>query len=135
MTTIIEIITQSLRKANVIPQTATPSASQAATALGDLNRMMALWEEGDIFLQYYTQTDTADTFPCAEYTEMGVIGSLAIAVCPNYGRAVSAELLAYTEAGMEVIRRKAQNKKMRPVDMSHLPAGSGWRNRSNILDG
>lgn len=135
MAAIIDIITAAYRKANIIPKTATPSAAQGQIALDDLNRMMWLWEANDINLQWYTQTDTTTTYPCAEYTQQGVIGSLAVILCAGARIPVSPELAVYTDQGMEAITRKAMNKKLRPVDMSHLPAGSGWRDRSNILDG
>ena len=137
--TLIELITLALRKANIIAQNATPSAGQAAECLAQLNIMFPLWEESDIFLQWYMQTDTAADYPGPDYSQQGVIGHLALSVCGNYGRQPPATLsnplgTGYADVGMEVIRRKAQNKKLRPVDLTHLPAGSGWRG-GNILTG
>lgn len=135
MTTNIDIITQAFRKANIIAQIANPSAAQSEQGLADLNRMMYMLEQSDIYLQWYTQTDTAATFPCPEYTEQGVIGSLAVAISPNYGREVSVELAKYASDGMAVISRKSINKKIRPVDVSHLPPGSGLRGLGRIFEG
>jgi hypothetical protein len=121
----IELITQALRKINVIAQIATPTAGQASDALAELNRMMSRWEEENIGLQYYTQSTLSDDFPCADYTHQGVIGSLAAALAANYGRALSPEAVKYMEDGMRTILNKIISKQMRPADMSHLPEGSG----------
>jgi hypothetical protein len=138
--TLIELITQALRKVNIIAQNATPSAGQAAECLAQLNIMFPMWEESDIFLQWYTQTDTAADYPGPDYSQQGVIGALAVAIAGNYGRRIPPELsnplgTGYADVGIEVIRRKAINRKMRPADLTHLPTGSGWRHASNILTG
>lgn len=138
--TLIELITQALRKVNIIAQNAAPSAGQAAECLGQLNIMFPMWEESDIFLQWYTQTDTAAEYPGPDYSQQGVIGALAIAIAGNYGRQIPPTLsnpagTGYADLGMEVIRRKAINKKMRPADLAHLPQGSGFRDRFDIESG
>lgn len=131
-TPIIDLITQSLRKANIIGQNATPTAGQSSTALGELNRMFTRWEEDDIRLQYFVQTDVAADFPCPDYTHQGVIGMLAVALCGNYGRRVQPELsnglgTGYADVGMATIMRKAMNDLLPRADLSHLPRGSGNR--------
>lgn len=135
MSTNIEIITAAYRKANIIPKVASPSGAQGQAALDDLNRLMWKLEEDDIHLQWYTQTDTAATFPCAQYTEQGVIGALAIVLCAGARIPVNPELALYADQGMQTITRKAMNKKLLPVDMSHLPHGTGRRERWNIEEG
>ncbi len=130
---IIDVVTRALRKINVVPEGVTPSAEQGAACLDQLNSMFPAWEESDIFLQWYPQTSTADDFPCPDYCIDGVIGSLAIAMAPAYGVGVSPELASYMDAGMQIIRRKAMNKKLRPVDLSHLPQGRAGR--SDIFNG
>jgi hypothetical protein len=134
----IDIIRLALRKAQIIPLTATPSAGQADEALKDLNTLMNRMEQDGIRLQYFNQTSPADDFPCPEYTHQGVIGMLAMSLCANFGRSVPAELsngagTGYADVGMQTIMRKAMNDQLPRADMSHLPQGSGrrrgWDNR------
>lgn len=125
---IIDLIDRALRKINVIPEGVTCSAEQGATGLAELNSMFPLWEEDGIRLQWFFQDSTANDFPCPEYTIQGVIGALAIALAPQYGREISQELLLYADMGMQTIVRKAMNAQLPRADMSHLPQGSGQRN-------
>jgi hypothetical protein len=133
--TLIELITQSLRKINVIGKTAAPTATMGAECLAQLNLMFPMWEEQDVLLQWYTQTDTTADYPGPEYSLQGVIGALAIAMAANYGRQVSIEAAKYADDGWQVIANAQVRRRMRPADVSHLPEGSGFRDRFNIESG
>jgi hypothetical protein len=128
----IDIVRSALRKAQIIPITANPSAAQAAEVLADLNTMMNAWEEDGVRLQYFNQTVLADDFPCPEYTHQGVIGMLAVRIAPNFGRTVPAELsngagTGYADVGWATILRKAMNDQLPTADLSNLPRGAGRR--------
>lgn len=108
--------------------------------LTELNTMMQRWEQDGVLVQYFTQTSTSDDFPCQEYTHQGVIGMLAVAIAPNFGRSVPPELsnplgTGYADVGWQTILRKAMNDSLPTADMSHLPQGSGQRDRFDIEAG
>ncbi len=130
--TVLELITGSLRKLNVINEIETPSAEQGAKCLEALNDMLEQWEEDDIKLQYYRQSATSATFPCADYTIAGVRAALAIRVAGDFGATVSTELAAEFDSGMTTIVRKAMNTQLSEASMRHLP---GSYRTFNILTG
>jgi hypothetical protein len=130
--TILELITGSLRKLNVINEIETPSAEQGAKCLEALNDMLEQWEEDGVKLQYYRQSSTSATFPCQAYTLVGVRAALAIRVAGDFGATVSTELAAEFDSGYSTILRKVMNAQLPEASMSHLPGVSG---RFNILTG
>lgn len=128
----LELITGSLRKLNVINEIETPSAEQGAKCLEALNDMMEQWEEDGIRLQYFKQSATSDTFPCAAYTQVGVRAALAIRVAGDFGATVTTELAAEFDVGFSTILRKAVDHDLGEASMAHLPGS--YRN-FNILTG
>lgn len=133
MSTNVQIIKDALLLLNLIGETEDPSAEQGATMLRLLNQMMELWEENDIKLQYYEQTNTTATFPCPAYSEIGVAAALAIMAAPNFGASISPELQERYRQGYEVISRKAVQRRMKESDMRHVPGPTG--RRSDIFEG
>lgn len=130
--TLLELITGSLRKINVVNEIETASAEQGAKCLESLNDMLEQWEEDGIKLQYFRQTDTSATFPCQAYTQVGVRAALAVRVAGDFGATVSVELAAELIDGMATITRKAVSAQLGEASMSHLPgAYRPW----NILTG
>lgn len=133
----IDIITRALRKINVNPEGVTPSAEQTQDSLDEMNSMINRWLEEDVNIQYFSQTEASDPFPCHEYTHQGVIGQLAVAIAGNYGIPVPAELsnplgTGYADVGWQTILRKAMNDNLPRADLSHLPQGSGKRRNFDI---
>lgn len=119
--TILELITGALRKLNVINEIETPSAEQGAKCLEALNDMLAQWEEEGIVLQYFRQSVTSATYPCQDYTIVGVRAALAIRVAGDFGATASVELAAEYDSGYSTILRKAMTKELPEASMSHLP--------------
>ena len=128
----LELITGALRKLNVINEIETPSAEQGAKCLEALNDMMEQWEENDIKLQYFAQSQTSATFPCPAYANTGVRAALAIRVAVDFGATVSIELAAEYDSGYSTICRKNVIRQLEEASMAHLP---GRRSRYNIITG
>lgn len=137
MATNAQFITDSLRELNVIGETETADANQGAYGLRALNRMIEAWTEGDIEIGFFKQSSTSDDITIPEWTEFGVVTSLAVRVASHYGATVSAELAKAQRDGYRVILRKSIVEKTRTADLSHMPLGQGkWRfSRRNILTG
>lgn len=131
MTANVVLIGDALRLLNVISESETPSAEQGSHALRRLNQLMEVWEEEDVKLGYFAQSDTTATCPIPAYAEKGVTGVLALDLAATYGAEPSAACVKFAEDGYQLILRKAVNAKLQGVDMTHLGSGA----RFNIETG
>lgn len=134
MTTNVVIIGDALREIGVIAETETPSPEQGAHGLRRLNQMLEAWTEDGIDLGYFPQTSTTATIQIPAWAEAGVIAKLSIRLAPHYGATVSQELVDDADAGYGMILRKSQSEQLTPMDMSHMPRGSGRRTRNILTD-
>jgi len=126
VSTNLEIITDALRLLGVVSESETPSPEQGAHALRRLNRMIEQWTENDIELGYFAQSNTTDTCPIPLWAERGVISKLAQdlrAVYPS--SSLEASVFDDSQNGFGTIARRSLLDKLKPSDMSHMPAGEG----------
>lgn len=120
-----EVIGDALRELNVIFEGQTPSAEQGLYGLRKLNEMMEEWTEREVDLGYFAQSAATDTCPIPAWSEKAVKSNLAVALAPKYGASVSPELGLEASSSFQVVQRKCMVEKLKPADMSHLPAGAG----------
>ena len=133
MTTNLTIIGDALRDINVISEIDTVSPEQGKFGLRKLNQLMEMWKESSLDLQYFAQTSTTDTIPIPDWAELAVTHALAILMAPGMSAPISAELFALADITVNVVKIKLQSEALTHVDLSHLPAGAGYRRRRNIL--
>lgn len=127
MTTIIQLISDSLLDLGVINESETPSPEQGFHALRKLNEMLEAWEEESIRLGWCEQSTTTGDAPLPPYALRGVTAALAIELAPSYGGAASITpaLTAKLEAGMALIHRKAALKNLKPLQTA-IARGEGY---------
>lgn len=135
MATNLELITDALREINVINEVQTPSAAQGEQCLRKLNRMMEKWKEDGITLGWFAQSDTTDTAPIPDWSELLVTLGLAIRCAPQYGGSITPETAAAFSSSMNTVKRKLINEQLDNADMSHMPIGQGhFDSRYDILN-
>lgn len=125
MATNLEIINTALREINVIAETQDASAEQGTTCLQKLNEMLEMWREVDIDFGWYEQGTTTDEAPIPLYAQAGVWSNLAVLCASQYGKTVSAELATVADRTYRFLQSKFQREKLKGVDLSNLPEGSG----------
>jgi hypothetical protein len=120
MTTNLDVITDSYRKANVINDRETLSSKQANQGLVLLNDMMSDWEEDGIELGYYPVTLNED-IPIDDKHLRGVKYNLSRAVAGDNSLPLSQEVLRIAELTYARLE-KATTENM-DADFSHMPNG------------
>jgi len=134
MSTILQVIDDSLRELNIIAETDTASAEQGKFALRRLNQMMALWKTTkDIDLGYFDQTSTSSDIPVPDWALLAVTLGLAIAIASKYGATVSQELAMTAGSSIGGVQTKLMVENKRGVDLSYLPVGQGHYGRGNNI--
>ena len=134
MSTVLEVIEDSLREINVISEVDSASAEQGKYALRRLNQMMNLWRETmDIDLGWYDQSTTSGTMPTPDWAELAITMGLAITIAPKYGASISAETASVAQSAIGGVQTKLIVEKKKGVDMSYLPVGSGHYGRGNSI--
>ena len=134
MSTVLEVIEDSLREINVISEVDSASAEQGKYALRRLNQMMNLWRETmDIDLGWYDQSTTSGTMPTPDWAELAITMGLAITIAPKYGASISAETASVAQSAIGGVQTKLIVEKKKGVDMSYLPVGSGHYGRGNNI--
>lgn len=86
-TTVIQLITDSLRLVNVINANQSPSAEQGISVLHILNEMLADAQADGIRLGWYpiADADIANEAPLSDEDIRGVKFCLALEICPYFG--------------------------------------------------
>jgi hypothetical protein len=85
MATNLDVITDAMRRMNIIHERETPSSTQGQQGLDLLNDMLADWEEDGIELGYYPQTSTSATIPVEDHALRGIKYNLALEFGAEYG--------------------------------------------------
>ena len=91
-----ELINLALGKIRVVEGGVTANATDSATTLGALNRMMAEWRERSMDFNWFAQDTLGDTVPLPDYAEEGVAANLAIRVASDFSAVVTQQ--TYDEA-------------------------------------
>jgi hypothetical protein len=112
----LDLISRSLRLANVIAEGETPSAAAGADALAALNAMLAEWEIKGIRLGLPTLT-LSSTIPLPASHENPIVYSLAAMLAAEYGAPLNPTLAAMADAGMSAMATMY----VRPPELAPLP--------------
>lgn len=131
------LIADSLGLIGVLPAGKVPSANQADQAIRKLNGLLPPWLADGIDLQYVEQTvaQLGENCPITAESVLAVTYFLGFALAPHYGKAISPELLSVGQGLYASLLREAVSSKIRNLDMTNLPRGTGHRLVSNILTG
>lgn len=132
---VIDLVTDSLRRATIIGQTATPSAEQGADAVTKLNDVMASLAGDGIDLGWNPKATTAETFVFpAEHVDT-IKALLVLAVCGGYGADPPLRDVAIADAGYKRLLRQAIYANARETRTDNLPRGDAQSIAFNILTG
>lgn len=135
MSTNRQVVTDALREIHVLDSDeTTASPEDAALALREMNRMMALLVADGIDLGFPPQNDLADDFPLDATTEAQIIPLLAQRLLKHFqGATPSPSLIEDADTAKKQLQRAAVLANMEEADMRHIPLGEGYCDRSSIL--
>lgn len=134
----LELITDAFRQIGMIDENESPSAEQGQVGLRRLNQLLAAWAtppSSICFPSWFPQTSLSDTLPIPDYAERAVTAALAIELCAAYQRPVSDAIAVVASNGYQDLLVRHMNQRLRPVDLSHLPAGEAHRHTFDIING
>jgi len=133
--TLLEIVTDALRIATVIGQTATPSAEQGQDAVTKYNDLMASLEEDGIDLGHFPKATTADDveLPAGEIATIKAL--LVVRLCDGYGLQVPVVAGGLAEAGYRRLLTKATYQNARETRTDNAPGGDAQRYTYDITRG
>jgi hypothetical protein len=120
-----ELIDLALGKIGIVEAGDSANATDSATALGVLNRMMAEWRERSMDFNWFTQDTLGDTVPLPKWAEEGVISNLALRAASDFRVTASMELALEAAKGLRTIGNTLITQTLDNTDMSHLPMGTG----------
>ena len=121
MPTNLDVITDALRKANILNEREIPSSAQSESGLTLLNDMMSDWEEDGIELGYFPQTSNADTFPVEDKFLRGVKYNLARGIAGDYGIDLPPEALRIADLTFDRLAQATAEEAFSKFD--HMPTG------------
>ena len=127
-----ELINLALGKIRVVEGGVTANATDSATTLGALNRMMAEWRERSMDFNWFAQDTLGDTVPLPDYAEEGVAANLAIRVASDFSAVVTQQTYDEARDGLRTIGNTLISQGLDNADMSHLPQGEGKYNQYDI---
>lgn len=120
-----DFITSALRLIGVLNEVETASPEQGTQGLEALNDLMAHLEQDGLNLNYYEQSDlTADT-PLPRFSRPAIKYRLAISLAPEYGRAVTPEMVATADEYYSSLIRQSVSSNLREMDLTELPGSYG----------
>lgn len=120
-----ELINLALIKLRVIEAGVDASATDSATTLGVLNRMMAEWRQRSMDVNWFAQDSLTDTAPLPDYAEEGVAANLAVRAASDFSAVVTQQTYDEARDGKRTIANTLININLDNADMSHLPQGEG----------
>lgn len=126
------LINLALGKLGVIEAGETANATDSATCLGVLNRMMAEWRERDMDMDWFTQDTLDDDVPLPEWAEEAIAANVAVRAAADFRSPVTSELLTQAMDGKRTVGNTLINQELDNADMSHLPYGDGRLSRYDI---
>lgn len=126
-----ELIDRALSALSIIEAGDSANSTDSATALDELNTMMAEWKVNDKDLQWPPQDTLSDTAPIPSWAENAVINVLAVRLAPEFNFPLTIELANKAESGENTVMRTLMNLKLEGADLSYLPLGEN-RSRYDI---
>ena len=132
---VIDLVTDALRRATIIGQTASPSAEQGADAVTKLNDVMASLAGDGIDLGYNPKATTAETMVLPLEHVLTIKSLLVMAVCGGYGVDPPASDVSIAQAGYQRLLRQAIYANARETRTDNAPRGDAQGVVFNILTG
>lgn len=133
--TLIDIVTDALRDATVIGQTATPSAEQGQGAVTKYNRLMSSLEEDGVKLGHFPKATTADTVELPDGHIDTITAMLGVKLCDGYGLPVPPVVAATASAGYRRLLTQSLLMNARETRTDNAPRGDAQGCDYNILTG
>lgn len=132
---VIDIVTDALRRATIIGQTATPSAEQGQDAVTKLNDVMASLAGDGINLGYNPKATTGEAvvFPLEHVDTIKAL--LVLAVCGGYGTEPPPREVGIANAGYQRLLRQAIYLNARETRTDNAPRGDAQHSTYNIERG
>lgn len=121
MATNLDVITEALRKANIINDRETPSSTQSANGLTLLNDIMSDWEEDGIELGYFPQTSQAAIIPVEDKVLRGIKYNLARGIAGDNGVDLPPETLRIADLTYARLTKATIEEAFSNFD--HMPFG------------
>jgi hypothetical protein len=131
--TLIDIVTDALRRATVIGQTATPSAEQGQDAVTKYNDLMASLEGDGIDLGHFPKSTTADTVELPLEHLLPIKCMLVVTLCGGYGIDPPPTDAAIAQAGYNRLLRQSIYMNARETRTDNAPRGNAQGGSYNIL--
>ena len=137
MTTNAEVIRDALSLINVLAVGEAAEAEHSELAVRKLNALLSDWEADGVNLQFYPQTmdDLGGSCPVPDDAILAVTYYLAFALAPHFGKVVSQEMSTLGAGYYARLVREGVVSRMKPADLSNVPAGEGQFRRGDILNG
>ena len=100
MSLVQPIINRSLRILGVLDANETPPAVDTQTAIVALNALMVRWEADGLSVGWVPVDSGSDTLPAPPEAEEAIAYNLALRLRPEYGVALSADVIEMAREGM-----------------------------------
>lgn len=126
MITAIEMVTDSMRLANILDMSQVPDAEQTASGIRALNQMMANWEVDGIRLGWLPITSSSMQLALEESDEWGVKYNFAVALCGDYGFEPAAYVAREAEKAFARLSKGSAQEVI--ADLGDLPCESAIAN-------
>jgi hypothetical protein len=127
MSTVLQIISRSLRLIAVIDARTTPAAEESADALVALNAMVTRWEANGLALGWANADSTNDTLAAPLEAEDAIAFNLALKLAPEYGVTPSPRVEMDARESLAALRR--DRLVAAPLTIaSDLPSSHGYWN-------
>lgn len=129
----LDLITDALRRLNVISEIDTPSAEQGSHALAHLNDMFAEMLADDIDLGWNPKPLTTSTCVLPAEHVNTIKAMLALRLVDTYGATAPQGTVIEATKGYNRLQRQGLLGIRLPTDLSNIARGEGQGFRSNIL--
>ncbi len=127
-----DAINRALSKLSIIEAGDSASATDSALGLTALNEMMAEWKERDMDFNWFAQDTLTADLPVPAWAVKGIVSNLAMYLTTDYRVPLTRELAAEATAGLNTIATSLMNLRLRGVDLTYMPLGSGRYTRYQI---
>lgn len=118
----------------VLPEGQSPSEEQCQTVLRAMNDLVDEWADSDVTVNWSPQDTSTDDFTLFGGEVSAAKYTIAVRLCPVYGRPASPELLGLADQSYRRLLRAQLNRAIEPLDLS-LPESEAIRQHWDITSG
>lgn len=105
MTTVVQLVSRSLRLLRVLDANEAAEAEDFATAVVALNAMCTRWEANGMALGWADVTAPDEEIPVPPEAEEAVVYNLALRLRAEYGVSLDQDVVSFARQGLAEIRR------------------------------